>query len=308
MRDLIDNPYVNIFFFFLVHPWLLPAIIGVIIVAIVLIYKQKKKKKFKDISLAIPESRRTDLRFGYYSSLSHTFAQVKDHVNMFWSGFYDLDTWIKILKPADKFYVMDLPADLTSRENGKMVAHPDRESLLRMTFQVMRDAGVLHKIAYLYPVDEPQLNMRDADEFLKLIQTVKKLRSEFDELKNAKIMTIYLRGQGFWHSAELDVVGVDNYEQKSESLTKGSHADLVRNLLAGQKTVLVPGPAFGHNPEPWVAYALTHPDEVEMIAAFTWFDHPAHKDVPYTGLEAAPAEFVNKWRRAGHICMGEKGD
>ena len=84
-----------------------------------------------------------------------------------------------------------------------------------------------------------------------------------------------------------------------------AHAELVAALKPGQKTFLVPGPAFGHKPEPWLAYAHSNPDQVVAIIPFIWFDDPNHKDVNYTGLEAASEELRQAWINAGKSCVAK---
>lgn len=306
VKDMLSNPLIAVLFFIAANPWV-PVLAVIALVVAIVIYRKRKKKKWGDIDLQIPATRRTNLLFGYYSSLERTFDQVKADVNMFWSGFYGRDTWLKVLKEGNQAFVFDLAGDLTIKVDGKLIARDNREELLRETFMDLRNHGVLHKIAYLYPIDEPQLSMKGPEEFLKIVNTVKKVKAEFEELANARLMTIFLRGQPFWHVKELDVVGVDDYDQKSESLTIGEHARLLKELAPGQKTVLVPGPGYGHNPDPWVAYALLNPDQVEMIAAFLWFDDPNHKDENFTGLENASPELQAQWRRAAHICMATPG-
>ena len=76
-----------------VQPWILLAA-GLLLLALAafFIYKNKKSKKssYTDIALAIPETRRSDLIYGFYSSLTGTYEAVKDQVNLFWhSNFLD---------------------------------------------------------------------------------------------------------------------------------------------------------------------------------------------------------------------------
>jgi hypothetical protein len=155
-------------------------------------------------------------------------------------------------------------------------------------------------------MDEPNLFCKDEQNHLEAIQIVKSVRKMFYELKDSKLAVLYAGGGNWMNIKEFDVVGVDNYEQKSQSLTKGDHADLVKAKLPHQKTFIVPGPAFGHAADPWVAYALLHPEEVEAVVPFIWFDDANHKDTNYTGLEALPKEFRDDWIDAGHICVNVK--
>lgn len=286
-------------------PYGIGVLIALVVIA-VLIYNQVKKKEYKDIELQIPATRRSDLVYGYYSAIERTFDQVSDHVNLFWfSHFSSIEQLISIMKNTNVKIVVDLaPYLYEGSGKRKGVFRGDAAMAdLRAFFHRLRDAGVLHKVTYLYPKDEPNLFMASAEEHLKGIHVVKALRAEFEELRNARLAVIYAGGGDWMNIEHFDVVAVDNYDQKSELLTIGDHADLVKNLSHNQKTFLIPGPSFGHLPDPWVAYALLNPNQVEGVIPFIWFDHPDHKDTSYTGLEAQPQEFRDKWIRAANICL-----
>ncbi len=65
---------------------------------------------------------RTDLLYGYYSSLDRSFDQTKDHISMFWNSMffaYAPDLFIKILKEFNGKVVMDVGTFLTIGEQGK---------------------------------------------------------------------------------------------------------------------------------------------------------------------------------------------
>lgn len=287
-----------------VHPWTL-SVIGLVLVLIgAYLFYKKKHPTYEDIDLPIPATRRTDMLFGYYSALTGTYEAVKDHVNLFWhSHFFGSEEFIKILQGTNCKVVLDLAPMLTTKVDGKLVLSIAAEQDLWDYFKMLQLAGVLDKITYLYPSDEPNFFVKNPAEHLKMIQMTKKVAALFPELAQARLACIYGRHSDFWNVGEFDVVGVDDYDQKSEILTIGEHARLVMHLAPHQRTILVPGPAFGHNPEPWVAYALRNPEEVEMMAAFLWFDHPDHKDVKYTGLEARSADFIARWKGAAAILL-----
>ena len=263
-------------------------------------YLNKKKDNYKDINLPIPDFRRDDLLYGYYSSLERTFDQVKNHTNLFWfSHFFGLDKFIEILKNSTHTVVMDLAPYVSEKVGNKCIAKLTGEDELRNCFNQLKTAGVLHRLSFLYPIDEPDLTVRDAEEHRKMIEMTIKVASEYQELKDTKLAVIYGNTGKFWNIEKFDYVGTDYYKQKSEILTIGNHAKMLTRMQAGQKTILVPGPSFGHTPDPWVAYALINKDQVGMVVPFIWFDDPNHKDVAYTGLEACPEEFRNTWIQAG---------
>lgn len=282
-------------------------VIGIIVLIAIVI--KLNKTTYKDIDLAIPSSRRTDLLYGYYSSLDRSYEQTKDHINLFWySHFFGFDKFVEILKDTSCKVVLDLAPILLSRDKAtdKDLVKETAEEDLRNYFNKLKDQGVLGKISYLYPVDEPQLKVKDEAEHLKAIQVVKKVKAEYPELTFSRIAVIYLKGKPFWNLEEHDVVGIDDYDQKSEILTKGEHARLVKAKKPEQRTMLVPGAGFGQNPDPFVAYALLNQDEVEIVVPFIWFDDPNHKDVPYIGLENAQQDFKQKWLDAADICLNRK--
>lgn len=271
------------------------------------LYKKANEVKYFDIDIPMPDTRREDLLYGYYSSLANTYDQVKDHVNIFWySHFFGLDKFVEIMQEITMKVVLDVaPLCLQGSSQGGESVREDAEESLRNYFKALKAYNVLHKITYLYPKDEPNIFMTSEAEHLKLIQLIKRVAAEFEELKDVKYAVIYARGKPFWNSEHHDVVAIDNYGQKSQILTIGDHAKLVAQLKPGQKTWLIPGAGFNQNPDPFVAYALSHPEEVEGVIPFLWFDDPAHKDVDYTGLEKADPVFREKWINAANICLNK---
>lgn len=275
-----------------------------------------KLRQWGDIDIQLPVVLRNDLLFGYYGSVERTWQQVKDNVNLYWYfNFYPQEQFIEEIRQArpEMKFVVDIAPHLTERvqvEEGKtkLICSKDAEENLRAFFLKMQDAGVLHRFTYLYPVDEPQLNMYDAQEHLKMLEVAKKVAAEFPELKNVRWLVIYVAKRDFWNIDHYDVVGVDQYEQKSEILTNGEHARLLKVKLPHQKTILVPGCGFGQNPDPFVAYAHSYSNEVEIVAPFLWFEFtdPKNKDADFTGLENAKEDFREKWINAGWKVMNRE--
>ena len=286
--------------------------IGVIVAIIAgyQIYKKVTEVKYFDIVLPAPDTYtpRDDLLFGFYSSLENCYEQTKGFVNLIWySHFYGVEKFIEILKVTTHKVVLDVaPLCLDASVQRAEVVKADAAESLRNYFKMLRDNGVLHKITHLYPKDEPNIFMASEAEHLKLINLIKSVAAEFPELSGVKYAVIYARGKPFWNSEAHDIVAIDNYGQKSQILTIGDHADLVKLLKPGQKTWLIPGAAFGQNPDPFVSYALAHPDEVDGVIPFLWFDDPNHKDVDYTGLVAAYQGFRAKWVSAAATCLNIK--
>lgn len=278
-----------------------------VVVALAVIVYAIKSRKYGDIDLSIPDTRRTDLLYGYYSSLDRSYEQTKDHINLFWySNFFGLNQFIDILRGTECKVVFDVAPYISKKIEGtwKVAYDETAETRLEAVLVQLEQAGVLGKIAYLYPIDEPTINVISETDHLKMIQATKRVAAKFPALAGVRYAVIYPRKDPFWNLAEHDVVGVDNYDQKSEILTRGDHARLKKSLLPGQRTMLVPGAAFGQNPTPFIAYALRNPEEVEMVVPFLWFDDPNHKDTDFTGLENMPADFKTQWIHASKIARG----
>lgn len=279
--------------------------VALLILGVKYYLKKKEKASWKEITIPMPDVLRTDLIYGYYAAMPGNWERIKDHVNMFWfTWFSHLSELIDIMRNTDKAIVVDLAPFVNHRTapGTKIICHPDAHKNLREFFTQLKTEGVLHRLGYLVVNDEPNLFVASAEEHLKQIQAVKRVAAEFPELKDSVMTCIYGRGQPFWNIGEFALVGVDDYDQKSMSLTRGEHVRLMKELQQGQRTMLIPGPAFGHIPDPWVAYAHSHP-EVAMVVSFLWFDNEDHKDVNYTGLEARDPEFQKKWIDAAHVIM-----
>lgn len=301
-----------------------------LLAAAVLAIRKTKGSDYRDITIAMPDVLRTNLLYGYYCALLGQYEQTKDHINLFWhSNFFGVDEFVKILKETDCKIVIDLAAFITIKEralntavgplddpivlenpptkkwviDSKLVLHPFAAEHLRHYFNKLKTEGVLNKITFLYPADEPEFSVKDEAEFKKMVDVSKSVAAEFEELDDALFAIIHGAGRKFWCMPDFAVHGVDDYGQKSQVLTIGEHARLVAALLPGQKTFLVPGCAFGQVPAAFHAYAHANPDEVIGIIPFLWFDDPDHKDVNYTGLVARPEEFKKLWIDTGKSCI-----
>ena len=277
-------------------------VFGLVVLLILgFLYYKYRRREFKDADIPMPSVLRDDILFGHYSSLTRTYDQVKDHVNLYWGGFHGDDVTIRVLREGlvKVLITFDFAVCEINPETKHRRVRADAEENLRAHFQKLRDAGVLDKVSYLYPIDEPNGTMESVEEHLKMILLCKKVAAEFPELANARWAVIYMNrkhGRGFELIEHYDVVGVDYYAQKSESLTIGEHAELVKQLRPNQKLIIVPGSGYGHNPDPWVAYAHTEP-RVEIVASFLWFEweDPANKDDEFSGLEAQSEENRERW-------------
>lgn len=280
-------------------------VLAVIAVAIVALAANKSSKIWQEIKIPMPDTLRPTMLWGYYSSVKGSYEQTKDHINLFWySFFFDEESLVAIMQETTCKIVIDLGALVSIKgPNGKLILDPTADSRICAFFDKLKAGGVLSKVAYLCPIDEPQLGVLDEAEHKKFIDTINANAAKYPEL-NYKLTTTYLAGEPFWNLSSFKVVSIDKYSQLSETLVDGEHARLVAALLPGQTTFLIPGCAFGEIPDNFLAYAESHPNEVEGMIPFVWFDDPEHKDVGYTGLVAAPDSLKNAWIAAAHTAMG----
>ncbi len=259
-----------------------------------------------EIVIAMPAVLRTDLHYVYYLSLPGQTARVADHTDLVWHAqFYGLDQLEDELRGRPHGLVLDCAAQLFPWNNGsRSKLSAVAQNTLRSLFLDMRSRGLLSRVKYLTPMDEPNLFCASAADLQAGMNILKGLASEFPELSGVKYTCIYgSNANNLWCLNEFDVVGVDNYDQRSEILTKGAHADLMRALLPHQQAMLIPGAAYKQDPAPFVAYAHTEP-RCWGVVPFIWCHVPASADKEgWVGLEKQDAAAQEHYRKAGLLTL-----
>ena len=280
-------------------------IIAAIVIALAIGgYALYRKRVWRDIKLKLPAEKRTDLLVGPYGSYAGQIDRIAAFTNLHWYfNFHPLPLLIEELKRhLDHKLVFDMGARIFTPAEGGSVLSVNAEQSMRLAFDSMRAEGVLHRITYLVVHDEPQLSIRDEAELQKAVTLLKAVAATYSELAGVKYACIYLNKEPFWCLKEFDVVGVDCYKQKSESLTRGEHARLRKAIdKTWQKTMIIPGASYGHNPDPWLAYAQINKDEVAMLVPFLWTTPPAEFVTDgLTGIEDQDVDYRNGWIGAMH--------
>lgn len=163
---------------------------------------------------------------------------------------------------------------------------------------------VVEELRYLIPMDEPNLFCASEGDLKSAMDTLKSVASAYAELKGVQYMCIYgARADRLWCLDQFDIVGVDNYDQKSEILTRGAHADLMRALLPHQQVMVIPGAAYGQDPAPFLAYAHSEP-RVWGVVPFIWCHVSASADKEnWLGLEKQDAAAQERYRQAGMVTL-----
>lgn len=261
---------------------------------------------WSEVVIPMPAVLRQGIQFGYYLSLPGQMAATADHTSVFWHAqFYPLDVLQVELAGGSQDVVLDCAAQLFPNlgEDKRFLA-ADGEVKLRGLFADMRTRGILGRVKYLTPMDEPNLFCASEAELRRGIAVLKRVAAEFEELRGVRYVCIYgVDTRDLWALEEFDIVGVDNYKQWSETLTRGSHAALMERLLPGQQAMVIPGAAFGQDPASFVAYAHGEP-RVWGVIAFIWAHVPESADKEgWVGLSLQSAEARQRYRDAALLTL-----
>lgn len=257
----------------------------------------------QDNIIPMPPTLRTDLHNVYYLGLAGQLDQTGDHTSLFWHAqWFDLARLAADLAKHHRHdLVLDCGAQLFSWQSAskKYRFLPDAQSRLASLFGQMRALGILQRVKYIVPGDEPNLNCESEADVHLAVDAIEAEIVRWPELAGVKLTCIYADWDtGWWALNRFAVVGVDNYSQGSGVLVgDGAHARLVRALQPGQRTMIIPGAAFGQDPAPFVAYAHSNP-QVEMVVPFLW-SHVQQDVESWVGLERQSPENQERYRRAG---------
>ncbi|MGB3068436.1 MAG: hypothetical protein WBC18_07810 [Ottowia sp.] len=222
--------------------------------------------------------------FGYYGCFGNQVAEVADHTNLHWEAFWDgLQKGIDNIRTAAKFTVIDVGSQLFEGAAPKTF-RPDAEARLRSLFNDLQNAGVLHLVKMIVPMDEPNLpENRACADLPEAVGAIRALALSYPELSGVLLGCIYYNGAPKCHTDLFDVVGFDDYEPGANILSpNGAYEKFRETLRPGQRTMLIPGGGYGpskwepkqQDPVPFVSYAMSNP-EVLMIVPFLW-RYPAH--------------------------------
>lgn len=282
------------------------VIAGLIVVALAL---AARRRRWGDANIPMPSILRDGLHFVYYLSLPGQTAQVADHTSLVWHGqFYGLDALEVELKGHSHRMVLDCAPQLVRRTSKGQELSPTAEPDLRALFADMRARGLLSRVAYLTPMDEPNLFAASEQDVVQAVAVLKRVAAEFQELAGVRYICIYgEKAERLWALPEFDVVGIDNYKQKSEVLTRGAHADLMRKLLPHQQAMVLPGAAYGQDPAPFVAYAHSEP-RCWGVVPFIWCHVPESADKEgWKGLQVQGKPEQERYRQAGLLTLAKQG-
>ena len=245
-----------------------------------------------DINVPLPAVLRTDLLYGYYGCYQDQVTETIDHINLFMeSQFSGPDKAVANILQARLPTVLDVSIQVFEKRPGAELKtlKPTVEDELRAFLTLLQSKGALHYVKYIYPEDEPNITMATEVDLDQGIAIIKRVAAEFPELAGVKYMVIYATGKPYVAFDKYDIVGIDDYGQKSGILIGPDYTYLKNNLLPWQKTVLVPGGAgnWGQDPVPFVNYAEGN-SEVAMVLPFIWFDNLNGASDSTLGIRSGP--------------------
>lgn len=261
---------------------------------------------YSDVVIPMPEVLRNDLNFVYYLSVAGQTSKVQDHTNLIWHGQFYGNATLEVEASSNNFgIVLDCAMQLFNRGFPATVSATAREDLHNY-FTDLNNRGLLARIKYLICMDEPNLFAKSEYEVRKAMSILKEEAKIWECLRTVKYMCIYGGKGGYYPALDMfDIVGIDNYDQKSEVLTTGAHANLMKHVLPHQQVMVIPGAAYGQDPSAFVAYAHSNP-RVWGVVPFIWAHVPESADKEgWVGLENQSDEKKEIYRKAGRLTLNQ---
>lgn len=215
-----------------------------------------------------PEKLRQGLFYCYFHTFENQIAETIDHVtHVFVSGWFGTGKTIEEIKSHDKPVILHLPFECYGQDHKPL---PDVYQRVMATLTALWQAGVLARVAGIYPVDEPDLVGLSDDEVNAVNAEVMRAARQFTELQDVLLYVIYC-GRGFPGFASYQRVAIDDYPARTGVLVGQPFLALLERLLPYQKAFLVPGGADDWRQDPEAFRRFAHNDpRIAGIMPFMW--------------------------------------
>lgn len=236
----------------------------------------------------LPDAPKRDgLYFGYFGCTKDQVVETKGHVNVLVEVQFEPESTIKHIRESNTAVMLGLSPYLLDRPDvhTKFTVRPDAEQRLRDHFTALRLAGVLHFVVALSPIDEPNNTVGNVDELTKAVSVIRKVAAEYAELKDYKLYVVYAADKDFIGRDMFDWIGFDDYDMKGSVLTGKQYKELRDSLFPDQKTIIIPGGAYGQDPVPFCNYAKASV-EVAVVMPFLWADDQGEPGIRSNGMAA----------------------
>lgn len=217
-----------------------------------------------------PELRK-DLLFGYYAGRAAGVLEVAGHANLYWAS--DMGG------PADQMAALE-----QARAAGMRVVlsfpvyhyqgPPATEAEMRAWLKRIADAGLLERVAAIFPIDEPdtvRMGNRSDAEVTAQNGALRRVMGEFPALASTKLGVIYACDTGRQPGmTSYDWVGCDHYTSGCAVLSR--YVDGLRAAMSpSQRLVLVPGGADPWRQDPACFESYAHANQVVVaVIPFLW--------------------------------------
>lgn len=225
-----------------------------------------------------PNSVRPGAYYGFYGSYGASVDETRPFINLVWESQWNgVPAALDRIQKARLPVVLDVYPQIYDDAKSRRL-RPDAEARLRDLFQQFRGRGLLSLVIGLYPIDEPDINVGDEAEIRKGNAIVRKVRDEFQELHGAVLIAIFAGASRLTASDDFDWVGFDDYNAGTSALG-AEYSRMATSLGPRQRTLIVPGGAFGEHPQAWVSFLDAH-NEVAAMIPFIWFDNAGGETRP----------------------------
>lgn len=254
----------------------LPAALAAVIILYTAVRFNWRKWWYRnDVQFPAPAERRKDLYIAFYGCLGDQVVQTKGSVNLHmesqWEG---VDVARKNIRECGCDVMLDVSPQLFVRTSGQFGLNPSAIDNLTQLFTDLRLDGTLGRVKALYPIDEPNNTVGNPHILSFALAALRLAASKFSELTEVKFATTYAADKDFICADQFDWIGFDDYDMKSSVLVGSKYKALVSSLKPHQRTMIIPGAAYGQDPVPFVNYAQSHP-EVAVVLSFLWADREA---------------------------------
>lgn len=207
-------------------------------------------------------------------------SETKAHINLLWeSQFEGHVAAADRIAAAEVPVVLDIWPQLYQPTTPRTV-WPDADARVRELFLYLRDRGVLGRIVALYPIDEPNSTVVSHAQMAAGAEVARRVAAEFAEVQGVPLVAIFAGKMPLIGIELYDWVGIDDYDRGYRVLGE-QYLDLRSKMRPGQRTLLIPGGAWGFDRSPWpfLDHANTHPEVVGIIP-FVWFDNWDNRGLP----------------------------
>ena len=274
---------------------LLPVAVLVFIVIIVIVACSiQEDRKNRPIEPPINAPIRHDkLLFGYYGDCNGfipCYAAISGHTNLLMIPSYGPMASQAEIDAANDRIVQNIKAATSAGPAKKVIVFvnhlmytqiPNKQvyvgdalaaTRLRELFFKFRLEGVSDKVHGFYPLDEPDLNVEDLGGVPAQFNLLRQVMDEYPEYKSAVIAIFYNSGSQFPGLAQVDWVGVDDYNA-GVSVLYNQYPALKKVMGPNQRLMVIPGGSdpWKEDPTSFYNYALNDPSVVAIVA-FAYFN------------------------------------